>query len=226
MSHRGRTGSGQVGKARVAGLGIDRADRELLEGLDVDFAEARQRAGSWLECRPGCADCCHGPFPITRLDVRRLRLGMKQLSVTEPDRAKAIHRRAASAVETLAEGFPGDAASGSLTQDESRLDPFFGRHATLACPALDPDTRTCDLHPWRPVSCRTYGPPIRFGDEASPPCGLCFRGATPETVEHCRIEPDRDGTEAAILAHMGVAADEHWETLIALALAADPASRS
>jgi Fe-S-cluster containining protein len=209
---------------RVVRDGDERADAELLARLDADFAEAQQRAGAWLECRPGCDDCCHGPFPVTRLDVRRLRRGLEQLTEIDPVRARAILRRAAYAVEVLAEGFPGDAASGRLTQDETRLDPFFERHASLACPVLDPAARTCDLHSSRPVSCRTYGPPLRFGDKVSPPCGLCFRGATQETVERCRIEPDRDGIESAVLAHMGVVVDEHWETLIAHALVDDPAT--
>jgi hypothetical protein len=40
-------------------------------------------------------------------------------------------------------------------------------------------------------------------------------------VERCRIVPDRDGLETAILASMGVSADEPWVTLIAFALLAD-----
>jgi Fe-S-cluster containining protein len=223
MIYRGRSGRGRVGEARVADLDLERADAELLELLDADFTEAQRKAGPWLECRPGCSDCCHGPFPITRLDVHRLRHGMNALAATEPDRATTVRRRAARAVEALADGFPGDATTGRLAQDESRLDRYFERHITLACPALDPETRTCDLHPWRPVSCRIYGPPVRFGKKTSPPCDLCFRGAPTETVERCRIEPDADGIEEAILARMGVADGEDWATLIAYALAVAPA---
>jgi Fe-S-cluster containining protein len=224
MIYRSRPGRGQASNARVERLGFERADAELLEILDADFAEAQRRAGSWLACRPGCSDCCHGPFPITRLDVRRLRRGLAELSSAKPEGAAAIRRRATQSLDLLADGYPGDAASGRLTQDESRLDPFFERHASLPCPALDPESETCDLHPWRPVSCRIYGPPVRFVDKASPPCGLCFQGASPATVERCRVEPDRDGIEEAILTQMGVAADEQWETLIAFALAVDPTS--
>jgi len=224
MIYRSRPGRGQARNARVERLGVDRADAELLEILDADFAEARRRAGSWLECRPGCSDCCRGPFPITRLDVRRLRRGLGELSSTRPEQAAAIRRRATNSLHLLADGYPGDVASGRLTQDESRLNPFFERHASLRCPALEPESQTCDLHPWRPVSCRTYGPPVRFVEQASPPCDLCFRGASPQTVERCRIEPDRNGIEEAILTHMRVPADEEWETLIAFALAVDPAS--
>lgn len=224
MIYRGRSNSGQAGRALVAALGVDGADAELLGVLDAGFSHVQRRAGAWLECRPGCADCCHGPFPITRLDAKRLRRGLDRLSEIEPDRAAAVRRRAAHAVELLADEFPGDATSGRLTSDESRLDRYFESHTTLACPALDPETRVCDLHPWRPVSCRIYGPPVRFGKSVSPSCDLCFRGASQETVERCRIEPDPDGIEEAILTRMGVAAGEDWAMLIAHALTVYPVS--
>ena len=187
--------------------------------LGSDFAEAARRAGAWLVCRPGCSDCCVGPFPVTRLDVGRLRRGLERLAAEEPARAAAVAARAGRAVAELEAGYPGDAGSGRLAADETVLDRFFERHGGLACPALDPGSGRCDLHAWRPVSCRTYGPPLRFGDEAAPPCDLCFAGAPAETVESCRIEPDRDGLEERILAEMGVRGGEDWETLIAFALA-------
>jgi Fe-S-cluster containining protein len=221
MVRRGRSQPRRRRRTRASSLDVDRADAELLEILDADFAEARRLAGDGLKCGPGCADCCYGPFPITRLDVERLRRGLAELSRTDPPRPAAIERRARDAVAVLTAGFPGEAVDGRLTQDESVLDAFFERHARLACPALDPATQTCDLHPWRPVACRTYGPPVRFGNEVAPPCDLCFRGAGPKTVERCRIEPDRDGLEQEILIRMGVAADEDWETLIAWALGGD-----
>jgi Fe-S-cluster containining protein len=212
-------------------IGLERADAELLETLEADFAEARVRAGAWLACRPGCSDCCHGPFPITRLDVWRLHRGLDELTQSDPDRAAAVRQRAAACVAEMREGFSGDPSDGRLSQDESLLDAFFERHAALPCPALDPETRKCDLYRRRPVSCRTYGPPVRFGSETPPPCDLCFRGASTETVETCRVEPDREGSEQAILDHLEVAADGPWETLIAHALhrvpeADDPRSQS
>ena len=85
--------------------------------------------------------------------------------------------------------------------------------------SIDPSTGRCDLYDWRPVSCRTYGPPARFGKEDAPPCRLCFRGAAPGVIERCRIEPDREGLEETILRGLGVRGGEDWETLIAFALA-------
>jgi Fe-S-cluster containining protein len=212
----GPPGTGAQGRERIA-----RGDRDLLRVLDGELAEVARRAGAWLACKPGCDACCHGPFPITRLDAWRLRRGLEQLQRREPGRAGRVARRAERAVAVLREGFPGDHARGRLGADEAELDRFFERHAGVACPALDRRTGRCDLYAWRPVSCRTFGPPLRVGDEDLPPCGLCFRGAEAGTIERCRIEPDGAGREHALLRAMGAVDRADWETLIAFALQGD-----
>jgi Fe-S-cluster containining protein len=135
--------------------------------------------------------------------------------------AEAIALRARRATAALSRDYPGNAATGRLNADEQTLDRFFDRHAGLACPALDPSSGHCDLYTWRPVSCRTYGPPIRFGQEDAPPCRLCFHGAAGDVVERCRMVPDREGLEEAILGGLGVRVGEDWETLIAYVLAGE-----
>jgi len=197
---------------------VEQLDDELLQTLERDFREVAERAGKWLVCEPGCSECCHGPFPVTRLDVERLRRGLAALGEQDPQRAEVIKTRARQAVEQLREGFPGDGASGRLNQDERALDAYIGRHGSLGCPVLDPRTGHCELYDARPVSCRSYGPPLRFDDVDSTPCRLCFRGADRQTVERCRLAPDPRGLEQQILTRMGVAAGEEWETLIAFAV--------
>jgi len=202
------------------GLFLEQADIRLLVALDREFAESARKAGPLLACGPGCSDCCIGPFPITRLDVWRLQRGMERLGEEAPELAMAVALRARRSAETLANGYPGDPVTGLLNAGEELLDRYFERHGDLACPALDPSSGRCDLHDWRPVSCRTYGPPVRFGpEEVAPPCRLCFQGATAGVVERCRMEPDRQGLEETILAGLGVREGEDWETLIAFALA-------
>ena len=167
-------------------------DRELLRVLDDDWAEAARRTGAWLVCRPGCTDCCIGPFPITRLDAERLARGLAELTEIEPDRAERVRERARRALRTAAE------------DDEP-------------CPALDPSSGSCDLYAWRPVSCRTYGPPVLIGEVREPPCVLCFVGASTAEIERCRIEPDRDDLEGVLLG-----GDESETTVASVLAAADP----
>jgi len=208
---------------KVPEVAVGELVRRLLEGLERDFAEVAEKAGGWLVCKPGCDACCHGPFPVTRLDVDRLRRGLERLICNDPGRAAAVVARARLARKALEPGFPGDFERGSLARDESKLDAFFKRHHGLACPALDPHSGRCELYESRPIACRTYGPPLRHEGQPSQPCGLCFRGADAGTVERCRFEPDREGLERTILTRLGVAPGEEWETLIALALAPETA---
>lgn len=195
------------------------SDRRLLQVVDSGVAEAARRAGSWLACRPGCTECCHGPFPVNRLDARRLREGMEQLAETDPERARAVGNRARAQLPILREGFPGDAETGVLAdndEEDEAADPYFTRHGSLPCPALDPATGRCDLYAWRPLTCRTFGPPVQIGESALPPCRLCFQGAPAEAVEACRVEPDPHGLEDRLLAPLG-----EEETLVAFALAGE-----
>ncbi|NIV90266.1 MAG: YkgJ family cysteine cluster protein [Actinobacteria bacterium] len=188
------------------------------------MADVAGRAGAWLVCGPGCTRCCHTLFPITPLDARRLQRGLAETRRDDPHRARGIEARARDAAKTLTDGLPVGSDGRRLVQDEARLDAFFQRHDGLACPVLNPATGRCDLYAWRPIACRTYGPPLRFADERTEACDLCFDGAPPEAVEGCRIDPDPDGLEQALLLRMGIEEDATWDTLIALALIADPAS--
>ncbi|HEV8579196.1 MAG TPA: YkgJ family cysteine cluster protein [Thermoanaerobaculia bacterium] len=196
-----------------------RSDRRLLQVVDQALTEAARLAargeGSWLACRPGCTECCHGPFPINRLDVHRLRAGLAELAEREPERARAIAERARAQLSLLRRDFPGDARSGVLTDgDDDAAEAFFSRVAALSCPVLDPDTGRCELYAHRPLTCRTFGPPVKIGESALPPCRLCFQGAAAEVIEACRVEPDPHGLEDRILDRLG-----EEETLIAFALA-------
>jgi Fe-S-cluster containining protein len=133
----------------------------LIQLVDAALAEAVRRAGPWLACRPGCAECCLGPFEISGADAARLREG---LAVIDPAVAARIRGRA-------------------RTYKEDDQEP---------CPALDPDTLTCDLYAWRPLTCRTFGPPLHFRGESLAVCELCFDGAAPEEVAACEVEVDLD----------------------------------
>ena len=197
----------------------DRGDRRLLRVIDEAMSEAAALAGDRLACRPGCAECCHGPFPINALDARRLRAGLALLAERDPERAAAVVARAQRLLPGLRPGFPGDPRSGILEdtglEENTDADEYFSRHAAVPCPALDPTTGRCDLYAHRPLSCRTFGPPVRIGEADLPPCRLCFAGSTPEEIDACRVEPDPHGIEDRLIDRFH-AGDE---TLIAFAIA-------
>jgi Fe-S-cluster containining protein len=196
-------------------------DRVFLRVLDARLAGGAARAGARLACRIGCTECCHGPFPINVLDAQRLREGWRALSAADVARGAAVRARALAAVAAMADAFPGDAARGELAEDEGAQDVFLARFARSPCPALDPATGGCDLYDARPVSCRTYGLPVRLGAEDLAPCRLCFVGADAHEVEACRVEPDPGGEEDAVLTLVERDTGARGSTIVAFALARD-----
>lgn len=146
---------------------------ELIQIVDAVMAEAVRKSGAWLVCRPGCSECCLGPFEITQLDAARLRAGLAELQAADPARAARVRQRAQEAAGRLPE-LPDD-------------DP---------CPVLDPATGTCDLYAARPVTCRIFGPPVNLGAGAVGVCELCFPGATDEEIAACEVRLDIAGLEA------------------------------
>jgi Fe-S-cluster containining protein len=192
-----------------------RADRRLLQVIGEAMADAERRADDRLACRPGCTECCHGPFPVNDLDAERLRLGLAALRNADPARAAAVRARAGAQIPILTPGFPGDPGTGSLADDEDAADPYFTRHGSLPCPALDPESGVCDLYAHRPLTCRTFGPPVRIGTSDLPPCRLCFVGASAADIETCRVELDPHGVEDRMVRRYGA----EDETLIAFILA-------
>ncbi|MCX6590305.1 MAG: YkgJ family cysteine cluster protein [Acidobacteria bacterium] len=144
---------------------------------EAAFEEAKQRAAHWIVCRPGCDSCCRRPFAITQADAERL----QAVATFE------IQARARAAWQRLQVDFPGDAATGTLTDREDWREWFFARHQGVACPALDEATGSCLVHQQRPVACRLYGPLITIGGETSDPCPLCYSGATAAQIEQTRV---------------------------------------
>jgi Fe-S-cluster containining protein len=197
---------------------LDSADGRLTAFVDEILGVAAARAGSYLACRPGCSECCIGPFPITALDAVRLRRGLAELFSRDAARAAAIRARAKAAAACLASDFPGDPASGELWAGDASHESFFRRHETLPCPVLDPETGRCDLYEFRPVSCRTFGPPVRIEGVPLPPCRLCFTGATRRQIESCRVDVDCSQIEDPILDRLRSETGLSGETLVAFAL--------
>jgi len=177
--------------------GIEWGDLELTQQLDAALAEAARRSGDWLVCRPGCCECCLGPFAITQLDAWRLCRGLAELTRTDPDRASRVRERARAFEAKISL----DGADGDL------------------CPALDPESRTCDLYSARPAICRSFGPPVRSEPEGLAVCELCFQGASKEQILFCAVESGTEGMEARLIEELHAATGKSGPTVVAACLA-------
>jgi Fe-S-cluster containining protein len=193
-------------------------DSKLVQILDIALADTARRSGDWLVCKPGCTQCCVGVFAIHQLDAARLQQGLRELAANEPERAQAIRERARRSVERLAEGFPGDPATGLLDpsdEAEARFEDFANDEP---CAALNPATGLCDLYLSRPVTCRVFGPPVR-SEQGLGVCELCYHGATEEQIAACEMPVDPEGLEAELLEEFEQSSGRSGRTLVAFALA-------
>jgi Fe-S-cluster containining protein len=199
--------------------GVDSGDRALVQIVDAALAEAARKSGPWLVCRPGCFQCCLGPFPITQLDARRLRQGLAELEAAEPESAARVRERALQAVARIASDYPGDPSTGLLDEGEDVEERFPDRLEDDPCPALDPATGTCDLYAARPITCRAFGPPAGCGSDAVGVCELCFVGASDDEIAACEVDSDPDGLESALLEELERTTGMRGRTIVAFSLA-------
>jgi len=185
-------------------------DSELIQIVDAALAEAVRRSGAWLACRPGCYECCIGPFAITQLDAVRLRAGLADLEARDPERASRVQHRAQASVERMRRECPADPLRNAIEHDHAAEDE--------SCPALDPATGTCDLYAARPITCRTFGPAVRFGTDAVAICELCYQCASDTQIAACEVAIDPENLQADLLRQLA-AAGQTGETVVAFALA-------
>lgn len=187
-------------------------DSQLVQIMDASLADAARRAGSWLACKPGCTQCCHGVFAINALDAARLQSGMLALRRTDPEGAETVRERARAWIAAFGPAFPGDAGIGVLgtsAEDRARFDDFAN---DAPCPALNPVTGLCDVYEWRPMTCRVFGPPTRVEAGLSC-CELCFVGASEAEIAACEM-PVPQELEDRFVAEIG----DVGETVVAFAL--------
>jgi Fe-S-cluster containining protein len=193
-------------------------DQALIQIVDSALAEATRRSGEWLVCRPGCTQCCVGVFPINQLDAFRLQRGLADLEMRAPERAQGVRERAREAAVRLGPDFPGDPVRGLLDEGDDAAERFADFANDEPCPALDPETGNCELYESRPMTCRTFGPPVRSEDGLGV-CELCYHGATDEEIAACEMKPDPDDLESDLLRKVEDGTGKHGETIIAFCLA-------
>ena len=199
---------------------LPKGDQQLVQIVDGALAEAVRKSGEWLVCRKGCTQCCYGPFPISQLDAARLRQGLSELASSNPERAQRVRERARESMARLTREFPGNPKTGIVADDDEAEARFAGFADDEPCPALDPQTGLCDLYSARPMTCRTFGPPVRSGPEgALGVCELCYHGAIDEQIAACEMVPDPDNLEERLLREVERKTGKRGSTIVAWCLA-------
>jgi Fe-S-cluster containining protein len=202
------------------------ADHKLVQIVDAALAETARKSGDWLVCQKGCTQCCFGPFAISQLDAARLRQGLAELEKRNPRRAARVRKRAKQSVDLLLAPdfpgglFPGDPETGILDEGEDAEARFADFANDEPCPALDPTTGACDLYSARPMTCRTFGPPLRAGSEqALGVCELCYHGASDQQIAECEMVADSDNLEERLISEVEKRTGKRGNTIVAFCLA-------
>lgn len=195
------------------------ADREHVNAVDRAMRVAIRSAGRYVQCRRGCTRCCIGVFDITALDAVRLARALRRLQRRRLAAAGGIVRRARAQWQRVLTSFPGDRALGVLSDNERSRRRLFARFGALPCAVLDPRTDACLLYRSRPLSCRTFGLPVRYSNVLLPPCRLNFTRAAPAEVAASTVEPDPEDVEGALLERLRRESDVRGDTIIPAALA-------
>ena len=207
-----------MGGFKMGGRLPSRGDQKLIQIVDSALADATQRSGKWLACRPGCTQCCIGAFPINQLDALRLQRGLADLEKRDPKRASRIRQRARESVARLTPEFPGDPITGLLREGEDAEQQFVEFANDEPCPLLAPETGLCELYESRPMTCRVFGPPVRSEDGLGV-CELCFQGASDKEIAACEMTPDPDDLESRLLKELEKNTGKRGDTIIAFCLA-------
>lgn len=199
-------------------VSLPAGDRRLVQIVDSALADATSKSGDWLHCHAGCTQCCVGTFAISQLDALRLRQGLAEVALHDPERAARIRQRARQSLARILADFPGDPVTGILDQGESAEERFSGFANDEPCPVLDPHTGRCDLYGSRPITCRAFGPPVR-SEEGLGVCELCFKGASVEEIAACEMQVDPDDLESELLKELENTSGARGRTIVAFCVA-------
>jgi Fe-S-cluster containining protein len=155
-----------------------------------------------------------GVFAINQLDAVRLQQGLAELEQTDAARAGRIRLRARDSIQRLSVEFPGNVKTGVLDEGPEAEERFVEFANDEVCPVLDPETGLCELYDARPMTCRTFGPPVRT-EGGLGVCELCFHGATDEQIAACEMFVDSDDLEAKLLKKLEKTRGPRGQTIVA-----------
>ena len=111
----------------------------------------------------------------------------------------------------------------SLPPGEAEEERFYTAFEAAPCPALDPNSGACTVYAWRPVVCRTHGPPLRERDGDVAHCPLCFTDATSAEVDAARATLDVADMEAPLSDQVAHETGRRGMTTVTFAIA-DPST--
>ncbi|TNE46648.1 MAG: hypothetical protein EP343_23890 [Deltaproteobacteria bacterium] len=155
------------------------AYRESLERRSEVYQQVDRDFPGKIKCSPLCNECCSQTFFVRWLDLFVVRLGFLEMSPSEQERvqgeARSWYKRLPDDVPQLVAGSTREV--GFLAEMEDAL-PY--KH--LPCPLVVP-LEGCQIYPWRPVICRSFGyPSLQLDGRMQSTCEKNLEGVSSEEL--------------------------------------------
>jgi len=144
-----------------------KAYEHIRDAAELIFEKMQNDFPKEVTCKLRCSDCCRAVFDLTFIEALYINYHFNR-AVDDETRRLVIEKAntADRQVYRLKRAAAKDAAEG---RDEADIVEEMG-HARITCPLLE-DDQTCQLYPYRPITCRLYGIPLSVGGKGRT-CGI------------------------------------------------------
>jgi Fe-S-cluster containining protein len=130
----------------------------LVDKADQAFQEMQQRYGDCVRCERHCSDCCHAVFGLFLIEAAYLKQNFDQISKEKIKKSFLRCNEADKALKRLEKML-------KSYENDPDMQGYAMARERIRCPLLD-DNLDCILHPFRPITCRVYGIPIKIQGKA------------------------------------------------------------
>lgn len=130
----------------------------LVDKADRAFQRMQKEHGSCIKCERHCSDCCYALFGLFLIEAGYLKQQFDQLRREEIKAALLRCNKAERDLKRLEKML-------EAHEDDPNMQAYTLARERIRCPLLE-ENEGCILYPYRPITCRVYGIPIKIQGKA------------------------------------------------------------
>jgi len=156
---------------------------QLVRVADEAFDRIKRGHPEEVNCTEGCSDCCHAVFDVALIEA--LYINARFECAFDADTRKRLLEKANRA-DREAYAMKRRVSRAVQAGDDTRQIMHVVAKQRLRCPFLN-ETEQCDIYPFRPITCRTYGVPTSIQGEGH----TCGRSGFTQGSKYPTLNLDR-----------------------------------
>jgi Fe-S-cluster containining protein len=142
--------------------------KAFVKQLDGVFESVQQQFSDCVNCKQGCADCCHALFDLSLVEALYINHRFfEKINGPEKEAILDVANKIDRNIYRLKRKMAKSVESGEKTEEQVLFEMAAER---IRCPLLNSSNR-CELYSDRPVTCRIYGIPTAI-DGRGHTCGM------------------------------------------------------